>query len=144
MEVLSFNQSNLILSLLICSITDIIWDFISSLCCCRLSEHDGVQQESSCYFGHCTQMNLMSSSLMIIYTLFSYLRTLVEMPYIEWNKGRKKESIVKKVCCVVLRMKCWHGGSVARGTASVSCSILCSIYLKRRISEKICFHFCLS
>ena len=44
MEVLSFNQSNLILSLLICSITDIMGDFISSLCCCRLSEHDGVQQ----------------------------------------------------------------------------------------------------
>ena len=69
MEVLSFNQSNLILSLLICSITDIIGDFISSLCCCRLSEHDGVQQESSCYFGHCTQMNSMSFSLMIIYQL---------------------------------------------------------------------------
>ena len=28
----------------------------------RSSEHDGVQQESSCYFGHCTQMNLMSFS----------------------------------------------------------------------------------
>ena len=33
--------------------------FYSSLYCCRLFEHDGVQQESSCYFGHCTQMNLM-------------------------------------------------------------------------------------
>ena len=31
MEVLSSNPSNLILTLLICSITDIIWDFISSL-----------------------------------------------------------------------------------------------------------------
>ena len=50
MEVLSSNQPNL--TLLICSITDIIWDIISSLYCCRLSEHDGVQQESSCYFGH--------------------------------------------------------------------------------------------
>ena len=30
----------------------VIWDFISSLYCCWLSEHDGVQQESSCYFGH--------------------------------------------------------------------------------------------
>ena len=25
--------------------------------CCRLSGHDGVQQESPYYFGHCTQMN---------------------------------------------------------------------------------------
>ena len=30
--------------------------------CCRLSEHDRVQQESSCYFGHCTQINLMPFS----------------------------------------------------------------------------------
>ena len=36
--------------------------FYSSLYCCRLFQHDGVQQESSCYFGHCTQMNLMSFS----------------------------------------------------------------------------------
>ena len=34
----------------------------SSLYCCQLFQHDGVQQESSCYFGHCTQMNLMSFS----------------------------------------------------------------------------------
>ena len=38
MEVLSSNQPNL--TLLTCSIPDIIWDFISSLYCCRLSEHD--------------------------------------------------------------------------------------------------------
>ena len=37
--------------------------------CCRLSEHDGVQQESHCYFRNCTQKNLMSFSLMIIYQL---------------------------------------------------------------------------
>ena len=55
MEALPSNQSNLMLTLLISSITDIILDFISSLCCCGLSEHDAVQQESSCYFGHCTQ-----------------------------------------------------------------------------------------
>ena len=39
----------------------------SSLYCCQLFQHDGVQQESSCYFGHCTQLNLMPFSLMIIY-----------------------------------------------------------------------------
>ena len=43
-------------------VLSLIWDIISSLYCCRLSEHDGVQQESSCYFGHCTQMNLMPFS----------------------------------------------------------------------------------
>ena len=36
--------------------------FYSSLYCCQLFQHDGVQQESSCYFGHCIQMNLMSFS----------------------------------------------------------------------------------
>ena len=46
----------------LCSITDIILDFISSLYCCRSSQHDGVQQESSCYFGHSTQIILMSFS----------------------------------------------------------------------------------
>ena len=73
MEVLSSNQSNLILALLICSITDIILDFIASLCYSRLTEHDGVQQESSCYFGHCKQINLISFSLMIICQLLGFL-----------------------------------------------------------------------
>ena len=67
---LSSNQPNL--TLLICSITDIIWDFISSLYCCRLSEHDGVQQESSCNFGHCTQMNLMSFSWLLFISYFIF------------------------------------------------------------------------
>ena len=52
----------------------------SSLYCCQLFQHDGVQQESSCYFGHCTQMNLMSFSLYNYYlsaTLFSDLRALM-------------------------------------------------------------------
>ena len=43
--------------------------FISSLAAAELSEHDGVQQESPCYFENCTQMNLMCFSLMIIYQL---------------------------------------------------------------------------
>ena len=60
----SYLLINLILTWLICFITDIIWDFISSLCCCRLSEHD-VQEESSCYFGDCTQMNCL-----LVYWLF--------------------------------------------------------------------------
>ena len=38
-------------------------------------------------------------------------------------------------------MKCWHGGSVARGEASFSCSILCPIYLKCRTSANIAFLF---
>ena len=59
MEVLSSNQSNLFLTLLIFSITDIIWYFISSLCSCRLSEYNGFQQESSCYLGHCTQIKCL-------------------------------------------------------------------------------------
>ena len=29
---------------------------------CQLFQYDGVQQESSCYFGHLTQMNLISFS----------------------------------------------------------------------------------
>ena len=36
-------------------------------------------------------------------------------------------------------MKCWHGGSVAQGEASFSCSILCPIYLKCRTSANIAF-----
>ena len=36
---------------------------------------------------------------------------------------------------------CWHGGSVAQGKASFSCSILCPVYLKRRISANVCFWF---
>ena len=32
--------------------------------------------------------------------------------------------------------------SVARGEGSFSYSILCPVYLKRRISANICFHFC--
>ena len=28
----------------------------------KFKRNDGVQQESSCYFGHCTEMNLMSLS----------------------------------------------------------------------------------
>ena len=49
--------------------------------------------------------------------------------------------LVKKDFCVVLRIMCWHGVSVARRKASPSCSILCIIYLKRRISSNICFYF---
>ena len=41
-------------------------------------------------------------------------------------------------------MRCLNSGSVARGKASFSRSILCSIYLKRRISANICFQFSLS
>ena len=67
MEVLPSNQSNLILTLLLSSITDIIWDFVSSLCCCGLSEHDAVQQESSRYFGHCQQFQLIVSCLVFFY-----------------------------------------------------------------------------
>ena len=50
--------------------------------------------------------------------------------------------ITRKVCCVVLPLKCWHGGSVARVKASFSC--ICPIYLKLRISPNIFFQFCLS
>ena len=48
--------------------------------------------------------------------------------------------IAKRVCFVVLRMKCWQkGGSVARGKTSPSCIILFPVYLKRRISADISF-----
>ena len=35
---------------------------IKVITACQLFQHDGVQQESSFYFGHRTQMNLMSFS----------------------------------------------------------------------------------
>ena len=38
-----------------------------------------------------------------------------------------------------LRRRCWHGGLVARGKASFSCSILCPFHLKRRMSANSCF-----
>ena len=52
----------------------LIWVLLNCLnlrfsSCCRLYEHDSVQQESSCYFGHYTQLSLMPFSLMIIYQL---------------------------------------------------------------------------
>ena len=49
--------------------------FYSSFYCCRLFEHDGVQQESSCFLGHCTQMNLMSFSLLLFVSYFIFLPT---------------------------------------------------------------------
>ena len=53
--------------------------------------------------------------------------------------------IAKRVCFVVLRMKCWQkGGSVARGKTSPSCIILFPVYLKRRISADISCYICLS
>ena len=56
-----------------CLLTNQIWPeymfyhwyylrFYSTLYCCQLFQYDGVQQESSCYFGHRTQMNLISFS----------------------------------------------------------------------------------
>ena len=56
-------------------------------------------------------------------------------------KYRPSVCLSKKVCCGLCRMKCCHGGSVARGTASFSCSSLCPVYLKRGISANICFCF---
>ena len=64
-------------------------------CCGRLSEHDGVQQERSCYFVNCTKTNLMSFSLMFIYQLLcspTYRRTLVYYALYGVNKERFKDS----------------------------------------------------
>ena len=67
--------------------------------------------------------------------LFSYLRRKAELCCFLLTVT----FITIKVCCVVLPMKCWHGGSVAQGEASFSCSILCPIYLKCRTSANIAF-----
>ena len=109
MEVLSSNQSNLFLTLLIFSITDIIWYFISSLCSCRLSEYNGFQQESSCYLGHCTQIKFLS--LMIIYQLLcspTYVH-LCKCLILVWNKERLKAEIdrgfvIMLLCRIFLRL----------------------------------------
>ena len=53
--------------------------FYSSLYCCQLFQHDGVQQESSCYFGHCTQMNLMSFSWLLSVGYFIFLPSYVHL-----------------------------------------------------------------
>ena len=49
----------------------------------RLFQHDGVQQESSCYFGHCPQTNLMSFSslLFISYFIFPPMYTYANILY---------------------------------------------------------------
>ena len=79
MEVLSSNQSNLILAWLICSITDIIWDFISSLAATDYLKMTRRVNKKALVATLDTVTELMSFSLMIIYQLlmFSYLRTLV-------------------------------------------------------------------
>ena len=40
---------------------------------CQLFQHEGVQQERSCFFGHCTQMNLMLGSISAV----SRVRSLI-------------------------------------------------------------------
>ena len=52
--------------------------------------------------------------------------------------------IAEKVCCVFFAWSAdKNGGLVPRRKTSSSCSILCPIYLKRRISANICIQICL-
>ena len=61
--------------------------------CCRLYEHDSVQQESSRYFGLCTQLNLMPFSLM---TFISHFVLLLTYTFVNASVQCEIKEILKK------------------------------------------------
>ena len=101
MAILSSNQSNLILTLHKCSITDIIWNFISFLCCCRLSEHDGAQQACKLLllWTLCTnELNVFYFNDYLSATFF-FLPVYNLCKCLMWGKIKKKEKKrIKRVC----------------------------------------------
>ena len=111
MEVLSSNQSNLISSLLICSVTDIMWYFISSLSSCRLLIWIWQFPTRKLLLPWTLHTNKMSFSLMIIYQLLcspTYVH-LCKCLILVWNKERLKAEIdrgfvIMLLCRIFLRL----------------------------------------
>ena len=81
----SINQPNLIL--LMCSITDIIWDFIPLF---TAADYLNMTVSNKKAFATLDTVHKWTLRLLVNYylsaTSFSYLRTLMKISYIVWNK----------------------------------------------------------